>query len=101
MWKLAAAYLGIVAIMSLVTFCVYGWDKRQAQNHGQRTPERLMHRLALFGGWPGAYFGQRFFRHKTQKSQFQLVFWATGLFHLALIGTAIYFWAKSYFTPRL
>ncbi len=80
-----AAYLGLVVVMSGVTFLAYGWDKRQAGLHRRRVSERTLHGMALLGGFPGAWFAQRRFRHKTQKWRFLMVFWLTIFIHLAVV----------------
>ena len=85
MVKTITIYLLAVVTLSLVTFAVYGWDKRQAQRHGWRTPEKTLHLLSLLGGWPGAIFAQQIFRHKTQKLSFQVAFWITIGLHLAAV----------------
>jgi uncharacterized membrane protein YsdA (DUF1294 family) len=64
-------------VMTIATMVVYGVDKRRANLEGQRIPERTLHILSLLGGWPGAILGQKFFRHKTVKKSFRLVFWLT------------------------
>jgi len=84
-------YSLIVLAMSLVCFAMYGWDKRQAKNNGWRTPERTLHTLALFGGWPGALIGQNYFRHKTQKTGFKMTTYLIIVFHVLLIGIVIYY----------
>lgn len=61
------------AALSLVTFLVYGWDKRQARLSGRRVPEARLHALALAGGFVGAWLGMRVFRHKTRKIGFTVV----------------------------
>jgi uncharacterized membrane protein YsdA (DUF1294 family) len=38
-----------------------------------------LHVLALTGGWPGALVGMHYFQHKTRKTSFQVVCWATVL----------------------
>lgn len=83
------AYLGLVAVSSLASYGAYGFDKRRAGAGGRRVPERTLHLLALAGGWPGALFGQRRFRHKTQKVGFRVVFWATVALHLAGVGLIV------------
>ncbi len=81
-----AAYLIVVAVMSLVSFIAYGADKRQAVNGGRRVPERTLQMMAFLGGWPGALIGQRHFHHKTQKVSFQLVFWIVVVLHIGIVG---------------
>ena len=78
-------YLVIVLAMSLITFVMYGWDKRQARCDQRRIPESRLHWLALLGGWPGALVGRGYFRHKTQKTMFTIKTWCIVTIHLALI----------------
>lgn len=83
-------YLILIVVMSFVTFIAYGFDKRRAIKGGRRVPERTLHILAFLGGWPGAIFGQRHFRHKTQKLPFQILFWAVFVLHVAVFGSLAY-----------
>lgn len=76
-WLPAAIY----ALMSVVAFALYGYDKKQARHSGQRTPEKLLHGIELLGGWPGALLAQQVFRHKTRKLSYQLLFWLIVLLH--------------------
>ena len=73
--------LAIHAVVSVVTFAVYACDKHRAGSGGRRIPERTLHVLALFGGWPGAFLGQQILRHKTRKLPFQIVYWITVAIH--------------------
>ena len=79
--------LGLVlvvhAVMSAATFVVYGFDKSRAIRGGRRVPERTLHLLALFGGWPGALVAASVLRHKTIKLSFRLVTAAIVALHLA------------------
>lgn len=75
---------GWLTAISLLSFAIYGFDKRRAVKEGQRTPEAVLHLLGLLGGWPGAFLGQRVFRHKTAKVRFQIVFWFTVLLYEAV-----------------
>lgn len=84
------SYAIVVAVMSLVSFAAYGWDKRRAAIAGRRVPERTLHLLAFLGGWPGAFLGQRYFRHKTSKASFLIVFWITAAMHIAIVGVIAY-----------
>jgi uncharacterized membrane protein YsdA (DUF1294 family) len=82
----AASYLTLVVVMSLVCFIAYGLDKRRAVNGSRRISERTLHLMAFLGGWPGALFGQRHFRHKTQKVSFRIVFWMVVVLHVAIVA---------------
>jgi uncharacterized membrane protein YsdA (DUF1294 family) len=85
-----AVYLSFVVVMSLASFFAYGWDKGQAVNGGRRIPERTLHVMAFLGGWPGAIFAQRQFRHKTQKVSFRIVFWMLVIVHVGIVGAMGY-----------
>jgi uncharacterized membrane protein YsdA (DUF1294 family) len=86
----AAAYLIVVAVMSLVCFIAYGLDKQRAVNGGRRVSERTLHLMAFLGGWPGALMGQRCFRHKTQKVSFRIVFWMLLVIHVGIVAAVAY-----------
>jgi uncharacterized membrane protein YsdA (DUF1294 family)/cold shock CspA family protein len=73
-------------VASGVAFCMYYFDKTAARRGGQRTPENMLHLASLLGGWPGALLAQQRFRHKTAKRSFQMVFWATVVINLGLVG---------------
>jgi len=89
MWY-AAAYLGLVAVMSLASFAAYGFDKRRAATGGRRVPERTLLVLAFLGGWPGSILAQRQFRHKTRKASFLIAFWVVVVLHVVLVGAVAY-----------
>ena len=87
-------YLPIyVSLISCITFVYYTWDKRKAvqSNHKKvsRIPERHLHLLALFGGWPGALIAQQSLRHKSQKRVFIAVLWVCIVVNICFLG---YFW---------
>jgi uncharacterized membrane protein YsdA (DUF1294 family) len=67
------AALVVYALMSLITFAVYGFDKSRAARGGWRVCESHLHALSLLGGWPGALIGQQVFRHKRRKLGFMVV----------------------------
>jgi uncharacterized membrane protein YsdA (DUF1294 family) len=53
-----------------------------------RVPEWILHWLSISGGSLGAAFAQQFFRHKTKKKSFQVVYLRIVLIQIAvLIGT--------------
>lgn len=84
------AYVIVIVVMSLACFIAYGLDKRQAVNGGRRISERTLHLMALLGGWPGAWKAQRYFRHKTQKVNFRIVFWIMVGCHFIVVSAVAY-----------
>jgi uncharacterized membrane protein YsdA (DUF1294 family) len=86
--------LELYALVCPFTFAAYLWDKQKAVTNGYRVPEKVLHLLELFGGWPAALVAQRSFRHKIRKVRYQLVFWAIVLLHLS-------FWTRSFWLPLL
>lgn len=81
-WVVLWVYLGL----SLVTFFVYALDKAAAKDGARRTPENMLHWLALAGGWPGAIVAQETLRHKSKKQPFRTVFWMTVVLNLCAFG---------------
>jgi uncharacterized membrane protein YsdA (DUF1294 family) len=80
------------AIISLITFAIYGLDKHKATHGYWRIKENTLHLLDLLGGWPGGFAAQRFFHHKSRKTSFQLVFWTIVTLHVAVWAYVIYRW---------
>jgi len=78
------AYCGVVSLMSVATFVVFGWDKRKAKVAGWRIPEKTLHLMAFLGGWPGAVVAQSWFRHKTIKPVFRAILVFIGLLHIGI-----------------
>jgi len=66
---------GFAVAVSLFTMFLYWRDKQNAKNDTWRTPEATLHFFEAIGGWPGAFFAQRVFRHKNAKRSYQIVFW--------------------------
>ncbi|KPZ53691.1 DUF1294 domain-containing protein [Pseudoalteromonas sp. P1-25] len=86
---------GYISSLSLITYIMYAWDKRQAKQSTHkkvnRTPERTLHILALVGGWPGALIAQQWLRHKSQKRRFIVVLWLCIFGNVSVIGGIILF----------
>lgn len=84
----------MVIVNSILCFILYGYDKFQAKQQKQkrrkRISEKTLHKLELFGGWPGALFGQYIFRHKTRKSSYQCSFRFIIILHILLWIWIIY-----------
>ena len=83
--------------LSLFTFITYAVDKFAAKYGFYRIPELTLHILAVGGGWPGALLAQIFFRHKTAKVSFLVVFWGTvALNGILLIALSIFLGSNFY-----
>lgn len=75
--RMAPAWVSAAYLMfGLVSFGVYGFDKRAARRGDWRVPEMTLHGIDLIGGVAGGLLGQACFRHKTRKVGFVVV---TGL----------------------
>lgn len=61
-----------IIIINIITFLVYGEDKRRARKNKWRIPEKTLLLLALLGGAPGALAGMQVFRHKARKNLFRI-----------------------------
>ena len=73
-------------LINVVTFLVYGWDKRKAKLHQWRVPEADLLLLAGIGGSVGALAGMRAFHHKTRKPKFYVGVPAIFLAQVVLVG---------------
>lgn len=81
-----------LASINLTTFIAYGVDKRAAIKKSWRVPEKDLHMLEFLGGWIGAWFGQKFFRHKTAKKSYQ------NMYHLMIVlEVAAIWWLLKFF----
>lgn len=85
-----AIIVGWYALTSIIAFVAYGVDKRAAGRGGWRIGEKQLHAWAFVGGFPGAWLGQRLFRHKRRKTSFMVVFWLGVILHG--IGWAGWIW---------
>ena len=83
LWWLFAA----LAVMNLVTFIVFAYDKHIAQQRRgkRRVPERTLLLLSFLGGCVGAALGMVLCRHKTKHAKFlilvplSVILWVGGL----------------------
>lgn len=93
-WGLLAVWL---AVINLVTFLVFGWDKWKAkykEKHAaaRRVPERTLFLLALLGGSLGALLGMRVWRHKTLHRSFRWGIPAILLLQVAVPAGLYVYW---------
>ena len=78
-------FLIYCAVISALTFAVYGLDKHAAKAKLWRTPERRLLLFGMAGGAIGAILGMLFFHHKTKK----WYFWLVNLVSIILYTTAV------------
>lgn len=71
--------------INFITILAYFFDKKAAQNGGWRVSEKNLHALELLGGWIGALVGQKIFKHKTKKANYQGAFWFLGIMQICAI----------------
>lgn len=77
----------VYSLSSMITCGLYALDKASAVQGTRRIPENVLHLFELIGGWPGALFAQKYYRHKTVKASYQLLFWLIVVTNLVyLIG---------------
>jgi len=83
-------------VISAVTIAAYAFDKSAAMNGRWRTQEQTLHLLELAGGWPGAWFAQALFRHKSRKTSFMIEFWFCVAFNVAAL-----LWYAGFLPPQM
>ncbi len=76
--------LALYVAMSLLTIRAYSRDKSAAQSGKYRIPERRLHLFEILGGWPGALLAQVYYRHKSRKISYQILFWMIVASHCFL-----------------
>lgn len=87
-WTVLLVWL---AVINLLTFLVYGADKRRARRGKWRVPEKTLFLLPLLGGSIGALLGMRVFHHKTKHWYFV---WGIPAILLAQIALAVWIYTK-------
>lgn len=81
--RLPLVVLAAYFVVSFISVLAYAMDKSAARHGDWRTSEGTLHLLALCGGWPGALIAQETLRHKSKKTEFRVVFWATVFINIA------------------
>ncbi|AWN18747.1 DUF1294 domain-containing protein [Streptococcus sobrinus] len=71
-------FLSLLIFWNILTFCLYGLDKRRAIRGRWRIPEKTLLSLSLTGAGLAAYLAGRIFHHKTKKWYFKLA-WCLGI----------------------
>jgi uncharacterized membrane protein YsdA (DUF1294 family) len=76
--------------MSLVSFFLFGSDKKKAQKGADRIKEKTLLMSAVYGGAIGAFIGRIIFHHKTDKKYFSVTIILSLLLQLAVLAILIY-----------
>lgn len=80
--------VGIYAmVMSAVTFCVFVYDKRQAERSGRRVREFVLLTLSLLGGALGGLLAMHLVRHKIRVYYFS---WGLPIMIVLHVGLVAY-----------
>ena len=62
--------LAVLVLLDVLSFALFGLDKRRARRGAWRIPESTLLLSALVSGTVGAWAGVYAFRHKTRKPSF-------------------------------
>ena len=81
LWSVAA-----LAGLNLATLWLYAADKNAARRGQWRIAEKQLHLLSLLGGWPAAWLAQQNMRHKSSKTAFRAIYWATIVLNCAALA---------------
>ncbi len=80
------ALLYYLIVINVVTFLVYGIDKRKAKKGSWRISEATLLILAAIGGSIGALLGMKIWHHKTMHKKFKYGFPLIFIIQILLIG---------------
>ena len=81
LWSVAA-----LAGLNLATLWLYAADKNAARRGQWRIAEKQLHLLSVLGGWPAAWLAQQNMRHKSSKTAFRAIYWATIVLNCAALA---------------
>ena len=81
-WHLVTIYYCFINVLS---FIIFGLDKKKAEAGRWRVPERTLIFLAFLGGGIGALAGMIIFHHKTRKKAFRIFVPLWLVLHLAAV----------------
>lgn len=80
------------AVLSAITFILYGADKSKAKRGKWRIAEKVLLGFSFFGGAVGGVLAMLVFRHKTR----HWYFWAVNLLGLVWQIGLVIFWAAAF-----
>lgn len=77
--------IGLLIIWNLVTFSLYGADKRRSRKGQWRISEKTLLLSSLLFGGLGAISAGHLFHHKTRKGYFQMTWWLGVIIDLGVV----------------
>lgn len=89
--KICLIYIGV---MSLITFILFGIDKKRAVTNQWRIKEATLIGMSFLGGAIGGILGMNCFRHKTRKLKFVVVIPLALMFNIIIVCLVIYLTSK-------
>ena len=85
----------IMALWDIVTFALYGIDKRKAMKSKRRISERSLIFFAFIMGSVGALLGMSVFRHKTKHLKFKLLLPVALIINIGIVALVWYCFGQS------
>lgn len=82
-------FLIYLLIVNLVGFIIFGVDKKKAEKHAWRIPEKTLFAVAIIGGSIGTNLGMKIFRHKTKHKSFVIGMPVILLFQVFMVVLCI------------
>lgn len=74
-----------IAVINVISFVMYGVDKKRAKAGQWRISEKALLGVALAGGSAGSLAGMKCFRHKTRHLKFRILVPLFFIIHIILI----------------
>ena len=72
-------------LINIISFCLYGIDKRKAILHKYRFSEKTLFMFSLLGGVYFSLLGMFLFHHKTRKFTFYFIHTISLILHSYII----------------
>ena len=72
-------------VINTLSFLIYGYDKFMAKNKKRRVSEFSLLLLGGLGGIVGGIVGMYFFKHKTNKFSFLLIFYTVVVIEVVIL----------------
>ncbi|MCL2853166.1 MAG: DUF1294 domain-containing protein [Defluviitaleaceae bacterium] len=89
-------YIAIsLVVWNVVTFLLYGMDKRRAKNNEWRISEAMLIAYAFLMGGVGSLLGMSVFRHKTKHLKFKVLIPLAAIMNVGVVVYVLRFIVQS------